>query len=234
MRAQHLLIIPLFVSLLLGSGCTKVISPPGYEELKATHKPQTLHASPFKPYGIMPSSYDLPDKRQLKIKVEHYHQTSGQGDSRVHMRYEVTLSDRAIKCETHPQGPHTPAARFGCWSLDAQEPLMMWIASGSSCQSQDISASQTLLRPECWQGVITTSKQRYNIELGRLDGVNSPVHYVSWTDADGTAAQAANLVAELQVELWQTTTVALDRDEQDRLILSAMALHYWLHAQNPS
>lgn len=231
---QHLLILPLLASLHLGSGCTRVISPTGYEQLTETHKPQTLHASPFKPYGMMANSYDLPDKRQLKIKVEHYHQTSGRGDSRVSMRYEVTLSDSTIKCATHPQGPNTPDTRFGCWALDEQEPLTMWIAPGSTCQSQDVSASQTLLRPECWQGVLTTSKQRYNIKLGRLDGVNSPVHYVSWTIDDDTAAQAANLVDEISVELWQTKATRLDPKEQDRLMLSAMALHYWLHAQNPA
>lgn len=234
MPQHRLLIIPLLTSLTLGAACVKVASPPGYEELKATHQPKVIQATPYKMYGIAPRSYDLPDKRQVTIKVDDYQKTSGMGMYRINMAYEIALGDRVLSCATQPNGPNTPKTRFGCWSVDEQEPVTLWLAPERACEDQDLGASQTLLRPECWQAVLTTPKQRYNVELGYVEGLESPVHYLSWTDARGAAVQAANSVAELRVELWQTTTTSLDLEEQDRLTLSAMALHYWLHAQDPS
>ena len=216
--------------LLLLPGC-KVVYPPGYVELSAKDPHLTAERIP----GI--GRWELSNSRHVFFDQQMFSRTSGMGFFRLKLRFGVMFEDspnERLVCSTLPDEP------FACRSsMSAGAPWTLAITDLEGCNLKDVETVRTLLNPECWQGNVTTPSGYYDFRFAHLEeGQGSqddatgqrgrgPIGRVVWTNAEGVPVQALDAVSEVRVKLYRGG--ALPGDDADALLLSAMALHRWIH-----
>lgn len=207
------------------SACT-IVRPPGWPTTE--RKPVILEATPFRPYGFAPTSWDLPTGERITIDVQELELTSGIGDQRLEARFSVSLGDERVRCASDPSGDGVPETRFGCWSADRQD-LSFWLAPGVGCSGRP--HAETLTSARCWDGEATVLGQRVLLSHGSLAQTDSPVGYVTWRAADrGTLLLAADIVSELSTALYLPDR-PVPSEVHRKLVLLTVALSFWEHAQ---
>jgi hypothetical protein len=75
---------------------------------------------------------------------------------------------------------------------------------------------------------LSLNGQDIELHHGYLESTGSPVGYVSWVAADGTPLVAADIVRELQIELYEVQRQP--KQMKRMLALATVALHWWEHA----
>jgi hypothetical protein len=208
-------------------GCGTIDYAPGYKELTEQQTHQEIVPTPWKPFGMTPWSYDLPDGRQIIVDTERARVSSGLGFYRAELVFEIALEDTKLVCATEPRGPDIPKTRFGCWSPGDAEDVTFWMAPDRDCPARHISFARTMKSPACWTGELTTPRSRYRVVYSH-SSLGGPVKMISWIDTSREAiVQAVDSVIEMRMELYPAAE--RPEDEADILTLHAMALHYWHH-----
>lgn len=206
---------------LLAVGCA-VHHPAGYETLRAAAPEEAIEATPWVVHAAAPRSWDLPDGRRVRIE--------GTGEPRLfrsRLAFTVAVEGAphlSLRCETDPPDMDS---RFVCRS-ETLSAVSYAIAPGPGCSGQGSAALGTLRRPDCWRGTFRTGTETYEVAFGYLERRRWAVDRVSWVDGQGQPVQAADLVAELRVELYRAE--GIDEVERDLLMLHALALHHWVQA----
>ncbi len=225
---------PLAIAWALSLAACRVTNPDGYDTLREAAPEERVTATPGVMYGFAPRSWDLVDGRQISVELDRARVSSGMGLYAADIAFDVQLEGSAavppLRCETRPSGPRVPETRFGCWSED--ESVEYWVGAGRECHDRNVNAARTLGRPECWEGTLRVGDVTYHVDFGHAGRGEWVIDRVTWTDANSAVVQAADLVAEMRVELYRDE--ALPEDQRDALALHAMALHQWVHVQSPS
>jgi len=209
----------------LAGGCA-VHHPPGYDTLRTTTPVEAVEATPWVPYAMAPHSWDLPDGRRVRIDRAEARAIII-GPRRLRLAFTIRVDGAphlSLRCRTDP--PDVPS-RFVCRS-ETLTAVSYAIAPGPGCSGQGTAALGTLRRPECWRGTLRTGTGTYEVTFAHLERRRWAIDRVSWTDAAGRPVQAADLVAELRIELHRAE--GLEEVERDLLMLHALALHQWLQA----
>lgn len=224
------ILIRAVLPLLVLPGC-RVAHPPGYLELASKDPHLTAQRVPG------PGQWEFSDARRVSFDLQRSSRASGMGVFRLELRFEVMFTDASedrLACKTLPDEP------FACRSTGAGTPWTVAITPRDGCKLKDLATVQTLLDPLCWKGNVITTGGTYDFEFAYLQGSRRApqdaagtrgrgrIDRIVWTNADGDAVQALDAVSEVRVELYRAG--ALPEDDGDALLLSAMALHQWVHS----
>lgn len=208
------------------SACT-VVKPPGWPVPEP--EPVLIEATPWRPYGFAPTSWDLPGGERIAIDVKDLRQTSTFGDQRLQADFAVSLGGERVRCATEPAGADVPETRFGCWSADRKD-VSFWLAPGAGCSGRP--RIETLGSSRCWNGEATVRGQRVLLDHAFLAQTGSPVGYVTWRAGDGgRLLLAADIVPELTTRLYLPER-PVPPEIHRRLVLLTVALSFWEHAQS--
>jgi hypothetical protein len=202
------------------AGCA-VHHPPGYETLQANAPEEVVEATPWVAYALAPRSWNLPDGRFARVERTEGPRASARGPLEFTIRIEGA-PHLSLRCQTDP--PELPT-RFACWS-ESLTGVGFAIAPGPGCSGQGSAALGTLRRPDCWRGTLRTGTDTYRVAFAYLERRRWAIDRVSWVDSRGRPVQAADLVAELRVELHRSRD--LEETERALLLLHALALHQWI------
>lgn len=209
--------------LLLLPACA-VAYPTGWEERGV--RTELVSATPGVAYSAAPRSWDLASGDRIGVDVAAHSVTSGLGAYRADMRFSVAHAGATEKldCATDPTGPDVPRTRFGCWSAAVR----FWLAPDLDCPARDGGAARSLTTPACWQGEALVHGQRLRLQHGTLRSTGAPVGYIAWVDERDEAVLAANIVGELQIELFDVRP--LPPAQRRALVELTVALSWWEHA----
>ncbi|MBN1771809.1 MAG: hypothetical protein JXB32_11140 [Deltaproteobacteria bacterium] len=221
---MRIALLPCLVATL---GCT-VVTPPGWP-VEPDAEPQVLAATPWVMYGFAPTSWDLPDGRQIGIEVDRCVVGTGLARALTDVEFSVAFRDSpapGIRCRTDPTGEGVPETRFGCWTEgDAGGSSRFWLAPGGGCA---YGAIETATRPHCWNGEFTGPDGPISLVHGYLEDTGSPVGYLSWVGPPGPVI-AADIVIDQQIRIHDLVG-DLPAASRDRLLLHTVALSFWEHA----
>lgn len=193
---------------LAGCGAIKPMAWPEPEPA-----PRELHATPGKMYGLAPTSWDGPGGR-IRVSVERAQSIRGALD----MAFTVARRGRELRCATDATRGGAAASRFECFSDDVD----FWLAPGAACP---LGTSETLQNPVCWTGRARIGGETVQLEHGYLERVGAMVGYLTWTGADGGLLLAADVVAEMHMNLYDA-----DRGRhREVLTLLTVALAWFEH-----
>ncbi len=218
------------VLLLWLCGCA-VTYPSGWTRRAAP--PELLKATPGVMYGDAPLSWDTAAGERILVEVQDASVASGLGHSASSFRFDVAFrgaSQERILCGTQPAGPDVPETRFGCWSPESERELLrFWLAPNLGCPLG--SPAQTLTTRECWNGELSLDGEQVQLRHGHLESTGSPVGYLSWVGERQQLLLAADIVREMQVELFDASPAeGVPATLRRRLVLLTVALAYWEHA----
>ncbi len=218
---------PLLLSLVPILGCT-VVTPPGWP-VEPHAEPQVVTATPWVMYGFAPTSWDLPDGRQIAVEVDRCAVGTGLARSWTDVEFSVAFRDSpgpGIRCRTDPNGDGVPETRFGCWTEgDAGASSRFWLAPGAGCE---YGAVETSTRPHCWNGELTGTDGPVSLVHGYIEDTGSPVGYLSWVGPPGPLI-ATDIVTDQQIRIYDLAD-DLPAAVRDRLLLHTVALSFWEHA----
>lgn len=209
-------------------GCT-VVTPPGWPVESDAEPSEVLSATPGVMYGFAPTSWDLPDGRQVAVEVDRCVVGSGVTRALTDVEFAVVFGDSSapgIRCRTNPAGDGIPQTRFGCWTEgDSGASGRFWLAPGAACEHGTV---ETSTRSECWSGELTSPDGPVALVHGYLENTGSPVGYLSWVSPQGPLL-AADIVTDQQIRLFDLAG-NLPAPAHDRLLLYTVALSFWEHA----
>ncbi len=214
----------------LALGACAVVRPPGYPD--SDDNAVIVQATPGKPYGVAPTSWDLPNGERIRINVLRAAVTSGMGMYTADIAFTATMGPDEIHCESEPTSPGIPPTRFGCWSIRGSEKLTFWLAPGEDCPPKHIAHAKTLTTPACWHGEASVNGETTVLRHGYLKSTGSPVGYVSWLSATKEPLLAADIVLETSVRLYQPKR-DLPAATRRNLTLLTIALAWWEDASRP-
>jgi len=208
-------------------------NPAGYDALVDQVSEERISGERGVMYGFAPVAYNLADGRQVVVDLDRDSLTSGRLLFAMDIGFEVGFATSSesprLRCETRPNGPTDLEVRFGCWNADAS--IQYWVGIGEECSDRRLGAVETSQRPECWEGVLAVEDEMYTVAFGQFGRNEWVLNRVAWTDADGTIVQAANLVAKHSVQVH--SAAELPEEHRDAITLHALALHQWIHLQDP-
>jgi hypothetical protein len=170
-----------------------------------------LRATPWKPYGKEPRSWDLPDGRHIEVE--------GLASDSFVVAF-AGAPDGRIRCATRPDGPGLPETRLACWS-ERDRATTFVLAPGEPCGSNFVAVT----RPACWTGVLTHNGERSTFHRGYVKPSAIPFDRVTWVDDQQRLLLAADYILDTQIELYPGPAAAGWPD--DTLILVAVAFAYW-------
>ncbi|AKT42504.1 hypothetical protein [Chondromyces crocatus] len=196
--------------------------------------PEVLEATPGVPYVKVPLRWDLPGGDEIRITPEKSSATFSLRLDGTEVRFEIAYArepESRLLCATEPEGPGVPRTHFGCWTPpEAPRPLRFWMAPGVDCPPRHVDATKTLTTPMCWNGELDVEDQTLWLRHAIVDSLRAPVGYVSWLGRDGQLLLAADIVREMQIEVFDPMRQPLANPSLRRqLVLLTVALHWWEH-----
>ena len=207
-----------------------LVEPPGWPARPRHDATRQIVATPGVMYGHAPLSWDLPDGRSVAVDVDELRLVPAARTPEVAFSMAfVDDPDHRVACSSSLAAPEQ--GWFRCVGTDAKGRATRFrLGPDQDCEMSVARHIETYTTPGCWRGELEVEGGRFALERGHYQRSGLAVGYVSWTD-EGAPVFAANIVSELQVQLYDGPQAASASD--DELLLTTLALHWFEQAIDP-
>jgi len=207
-------------------GCT-LIEPAGWPQERRPTPTRKIAATPGVMYGYVPLSWDLENGRTVAIDVDELRlpPLARTADVAFSVAY-VDDPARRLDCSSELAPPEDGWFRCEGPGTNGQS-VRFRLGPGQRCELSVAEHYRTLTNPACWRGTLDTGAHHFMLDRGHFERNGVVVGYVSWLEGQSPVL-AANIVAELQIQLHDKTPQPHPADED--LVLATIALHWFEHA----